>query len=95
MAKNSGVEADLCQFQAVGVMLKLITQHAMQTCYFIVHVFERWRSEHAPKIGLTERLRVNLASVSQAHAPPPHLSNLRMKESLLASSYCSLSPALK
>lgn len=47
------------------------------------------------QIGLMERLWVNLASVSQAHAPPPHLSNLCMKETLLATSYCSSSPVLK
>lgn len=40
MVKNSGVEADFCQLQAVGVMLKLITQHAMQIYYFIARVFE-------------------------------------------------------
>lgn len=59
--------------------------------YFIVHVFLQWRSELTQR--RVERLWVNLASVSQA--PPPHLSNLSMKESLLASSYCRLSPALE
>lgn len=60
------------------------------TCRFIISQFT-YSSDGDQKRRLVERLRVNLASMSQANAPPPHLSNLCMKGTLLAGSYCSLS----